>query len=76
MPLTWDDTYDIAVLLMRNHQGVDPSTISLPTLQEWIKDLPGFSEKPAAVAERTLETIRTTWLALAQSGGAAGPPAM
>lgn len=76
MPLTWDDTYDIAVLLMRNHQGVDPSTISLPTLQDWIKDLPGFSEKPGAAAERNLERIRTIWLALAQSGGAAGPPAM
>jgi FeS assembly protein IscX len=76
MPLTWDDTYDIAVLLMRSHPGVDPSTISLPTLQDWIQDLPGFSEKPGAAAERSLDRIRTVWLVLAQSGGAAGPPAM
>lgn len=76
MPLTWDDTYDIAVLLMRNHQGVDPSMIGLPTLQVWIRELPGFNEGPGAASERKLDTIRTIWLALAQSGGAAGPPAM
>jgi FeS assembly protein IscX len=76
MPLTWDDTYDSAVWLMRNHQGVDPSIISLPTLQDWITELPGFTETPGAGTVNRLERIRTIWLALAQSGGAAGPPAM
>jgi|GEM_PF-1408401 len=76
MPLTWDDTYDIAVLLRRTHQGVDPATISLLMLRDWIKKLPGFSEPPDAAPERKLETIRSIWLALAESGGAAGPPAM
>jgi len=76
MSLTWDNTYDIAVLLMRTHQGVDPSIITLPTLQDWVNELPGFCEKPGAETERKLDTIRTIWLALAQSGGAAGPPAL
>jgi FeS assembly protein IscX len=76
MPLTWDDTYDIAVLLMRTHRGVDPSTITLSTLQDWVNELPGFSEGPGAASERRLDAIRTIWLALAKSGGAAGPPAM
>jgi FeS assembly protein IscX len=76
MALTWDDTYEIAVSLMRTHRGVDPSTITLPTLQDWVNELPGFSQMPGAATERKLDTIRTIWLALAESGGAAGPPAM
>jgi FeS assembly protein IscX len=76
MPLTWDDAYEIAVLLMRNHLGVDPSTVTLPLLGDWVTQLPGFIEGPGAATEKRLERIRTIWLALAQSGGAAGPPAM
>lgn len=52
MALTWDDTYEIAVSLMRTHQGIDPSTITLPTLQDWVNELPGFSQKPGAATER------------------------
>jgi FeS assembly protein IscX len=76
MALTWDDAYEIAVLLMGNHQGIDPSTIDPATLRTWIRDLPAFTETPQVAPERKLETIRTIWLTLAQSGGAAGPPAM
>ena len=76
MALTWDDAYEIAVLLMGNHQGIDPSTITLPILEDWVTELPGFTERPGAATEKRLERIRTIWLTLAQSGGAAGPPAM
>ena len=76
MALTWDDTYEIAVLLLGNHQGVNPSTIDPETLHTWIRDLPGFPQSAQVPPERRLETIRTIWHALAQSGGAAGPPAM
>ncbi len=76
MALTWDDTYEIAVLLMGNHQGVDPSTVTPAMLHGWICELPGFAEDLHVASEHTLERIRTIWLALAQSGGAAGPPAM
>jgi FeS assembly protein IscX len=76
MALTWDDAYEIAVLLMGNHQEVNPSTIDPETLHTWIRDLPGFAEPARRAPERKLETIRAIWLALADSGGAAGPPAM
>jgi FeS assembly protein IscX len=45
-------------------------------LRGWITDLPGFADDSESPNERKLETIRTIWLALAQSGGPAGPPAM
>ena len=76
MALTWDDAYEIAILLMGSHQGVDPSTIPPPILKGWVTELAGFTERPGAATENRLERIRTIWLALAQSGGAAGPPAM
>ena len=76
MALTWDYAYEIAVLLMGNHQGVNPSAIDPETLHTWIRGLPGFAEAPQGAPERKLETIRTIWLSLAESGGAAGPPAM
>jgi FeS assembly protein IscX len=76
MSLTWDDAYEIAVLLRRIHQGVDVAAINPSTLQGWVKELPGFVDDPERATERKLETIRTIWLGLTQSGGAAGPPAM
>jgi FeS assembly protein IscX len=76
MALTWDDAYEIAVYLMGTHPGVNPSTIDPETLHVWIRDLPGFAETVQEAPGRKLETIRTIWLALAESGGAAGPPAM
>ena len=76
MGLTWDDTYEIATLLSRIHAGVDPSGISRSVLRGWVTELPGFADDSEPPNERKLETIRTIWLALAQSGGPAGPPAM
>jgi FeS assembly protein IscX len=76
MSLTWDDAFEIAASLTRIHQGVNPSGVSLSTLQGWIMELPGFADDSRVATERKLETIRTIWLSLSQSGGAAGPPAM
>ncbi len=76
MDLTWDDTYEIAAMLSRLHRGVDPSTISHSVLRDWIMQLPGFEDDSDIATERKLETIRTIWLSLAESGGPAGPPAM
>jgi len=76
MDLTWDDTYEIAATLSRFYGGVDPSTVSDSVLRGWIMQLPGFADDSDIATERQLETIRTIWLSLAESGGPAGPPAM
>ena len=62
MPLTWDDTEDIAELLVQAHPDVDPLSVRFTDLHRWVCELPGFADDPKASTEGKLEQIQTAWV--------------
>ena len=61
MELDWNDTEDIALLLLERHPGVDPLTVRFTDLHKWVSELPGFSGKPEKSNEKILEAIQMAW---------------
>jgi FeS assembly protein IscX len=62
MPLTWDDTEDIAELLVQAHPDVDPLSVRFTDLHRWVCELPGFADDPKASTEGKLEQIQMAWV--------------
>lgn len=62
MPLTWDDTEDIAELLVQAHPEVDPLSVRFTDLHRWVCELPGFADDPKASTEGKLEQIQMAWV--------------
>ena len=62
MPLTWDDTEDIAEQLLAVHPDVDPLSVRFTELHRWVCDLPGFADDPKASTEGKLEKIQMAWV--------------
>ena len=61
MELDWNDTEDIALLLMERHPGVDPLTVRFTDLHKWVSVLPGFVGKSEKSNEKILEAIQMAW---------------
>ena len=61
MELDWNDTEDIALLLMERHPGVDPLTVRFTDLHKWVSALPGFIGKSEKSNEKILEAIQMAW---------------
>ena len=61
MELFWEDDYAIAKALMRAHPQIDPLDVELATLQQWITELPEFSDDKTLQAVYLLEEIQKEW---------------
>lgn len=61
MELYWEDDYAIARALMRAHPQIDPLDVELATLQQWITELPEFSDDKSLQAVYLLEEIQKEW---------------
>ena len=61
MPLTWDQTEDIALSLYEKFPEQDPLKVRFTDLHKWITGLDGFSDDPAQSNEGKLEAIQMAW---------------
>jgi FeS assembly protein IscX len=61
-PLTWDDSYAIALALCRAYPLVDLEEVSLGMIYRWTLALPGFSDDPQLANEGILSSIYQEWL--------------
>ena len=62
MPLTWDDTEDLAIELADTHEGLDPLTVRFTDLHRMVTELAEFADDPKASNESKLEAIQMAWL--------------
>lgn len=61
MPLTWDNTEDIAISLAEKFPDTDPLTVRFTDLHKWVTELDGFSDDPKKSNEGLLEAIQMAW---------------
>ena len=62
--LYWDDDYPIALSLHQAHPQVDPSTIDLAVLREWVIGVQSFADDPVLAQLTVLEDIQREWVDL------------
>jgi len=61
-PLTWDDSYAIALALMQQNAKVDLEVVSLNMIYEWTINLPNFCDDQELANEQILKAIYLEWL--------------
>ena len=59
--MRWTDFENIAIALLEKHPDTDPLSVRFTDLREWILQLPGFDDSPAASNEARLEAIQMAW---------------
>jgi FeS assembly protein IscX len=59
--MTWTDFEDLAIALQEKFPDVDPLTVRFTDLRQWVLQLPGFDDDPAASSEGKLEAIQMAW---------------
>jgi FeS assembly protein IscX len=59
--ITWDQIDNIALSLLEKHPDIDPLTVRFTDLHQWVTELPGFADDPAASSEGKLEAIQMAW---------------
>ena len=59
--ITWTSTEDIAIALADKCPDVDPLTVRLTDLHQWVLTLDGFSDDPKNSNEKKLEAIQMAW---------------
>ena len=62
MPLTWEDTEDIAIQLAEKQPDLDPLTVRFVDLHKMVTDLDDFKDDPKRSNEGILEAIQMAWL--------------
>ncbi len=67
--LKWTDADEIAFRLAETRPGVDPLTVRFTDLRDWVLELDGFEDDPAASCEGKLEAIQMAWLDYFRDGG-------
>lgn len=60
-PLTWDDTYAIALALKKRYPNVNLDEVSLNMIYHWTLALPGFNDDPALANDPILTAIYQEW---------------
>ncbi|MGE5221132.1 MAG: Fe-S cluster assembly protein IscX [Omnitrophica WOR_2 bacterium] len=61
-PLTWDDSYAIALALKKRYPNVNLDEVSLNMIYSWTLALPDFSDDPALANDPILTAIYQEWL--------------
>jgi FeS assembly protein IscX len=59
--LTWEDAYDIGILLSEAHPEISPLEIRFTDLHRYITELPEFKDDPKKSTEGKLEAIQMAW---------------
>jgi FeS assembly protein IscX len=59
--LTWDDSYSIALELLRRHPHKNIEEISLNDIYRWTLELPGFQDDPELANDSILMAIYQEW---------------
>jgi FeS assembly protein IscX len=59
--LSWDDAFDLGIILCQTHPDVNPLTVRFTDLHKWITELPDFKDDPAKSSEGKLEAIQMAW---------------
>jgi len=59
--LSWDDAFDLGIILCQTHPDVNPLTVRFTDLHEWVTELPDFKDDPAKSSEGKLEAIQMAW---------------
>lgn len=59
--MKWTDVEDLGLALQERYPDIDPLTVRFTDLREWILQLPGFDDSPAASSEGKLEAIQMAW---------------
>ncbi len=59
--MKWTDAEDIGIALHAKYPHVDPLTVRVTELRQWVLALPGFDDDPAASNEARLEAIQMAW---------------
>lgn len=60
-PLTWEDSYAIALELRRIFPNVSFENISLSMIYHWTIELPDFDDDPDLVNDSILSAIYQEW---------------
>jgi FeS assembly protein IscX len=60
-PLTWDDSYAIALHLLERNPGIDLEQVSLEMIFQWTVALPNFIDDPQLVNNVILMDIYQEW---------------
>jgi FeS assembly protein IscX len=59
--LTWDDAYEIGILLSESHPELNPLEVRLPDLQHYVIELPDFRGDANGADEAKLKAIQAAW---------------
>ncbi len=59
--LTWEDSYAIALELIRAHPGIPLEQISLGMVYQWTLALPDFNDDPQLANDQVLSAIYQEW---------------
>jgi FeS assembly protein IscX len=59
--LTWNDAYDIGILLSQTHPELDPLNVQFADLHRYVTELPEFKDDPKKSNETKLEAIQMAW---------------
>ncbi len=62
MSLSWRDSREIGEALYDKFPDTDPLSVRFTDLHQWICDLDGFNDDPAASSEKILEAILLIWI--------------
>ncbi|MGD0947797.1 MAG: Fe-S cluster assembly protein IscX [Candidatus Binatia bacterium] len=62
MGLKWDDSEDIAALLIEEHPEINPLEVRFTDLYRWVTELDDFDDDLKASTEGKLEAIQMAWL--------------
>lgn len=59
--LSWEDSYAIALTLIRRYPGIRLEEVSLGMIFRWTMDLPEFSDDPELANDEILAAIYQEW---------------
>jgi FeS assembly protein IscX len=60
-PLTWDDSYAIALALRKRYPDISLEDVSLSMIYRWTLMLNGFEDDPALANDSILAAIYQEW---------------
>lgn len=60
-PLSWDDSYAIALALMELYPSVHLEEVSLGMIYNWTLELPEFQDDPELANDSILSAIYQEW---------------
>jgi FeS assembly protein IscX len=60
-PLTWEDSYAIALALQAHHPDADLEQVSLGTIYQWTLALPEFEDDRELANDAILSAIYQEW---------------